>query len=256
MTYFGTKDYLLQVERGLVSGASIHHGSGRAVVVSSSFKVLSGLTISGVGALSVHITAATKVRYKAGNANNDADPAIGAQGVLVEGIDATGVEISETVDTNGTSAGSDSTLSFLRVNRISCGAVGAVGGCNQGSLVIQNAAGTLDMSTIDSVIGQSFNGWYTIPLNKTGYLLRMQAQTAEALPIRLLAFKKENILDVSVPTTGKVCLAYWQDMSERIVWDPEGAVKLPGLTDFWFETFGEGAASVISMTFDILLIDD
>jgi hypothetical protein len=110
---------------------------------------------------------------------DDTSAGTGAQTVTIEGLDANYAEISETVDMNGQTvdAGSTTTATFLRVNRMFVATAGTTN-TNEGTIYTstgtQTAGVPTDLTTVQASIapneGQSEHAAYTIPAGKTGYL--------------------------------------------------------------------------------------
>ena len=123
--------------------------------------------------------AATQVRVKAGNANDTAAGS-GARAVMIEGRNALGEIVTETLATAGASAGANSTNSYIRIHRAFVSASGtyatatASTGSQSADIVIENAAGTEDWLTIESsglTAGQSEIGAYMIPKGFDGFII-------------------------------------------------------------------------------------
>ena len=111
-------------------------------------------TVWPVGDLYPFPTAATQVRVAAGHADDDVG-GIGAITVTVEGLDADGVEISSTLQTNGTSPGTEiSSFSFWRINNVEVASVGDAGH-NVGPVSIENSTGGTTLGHIFAAHGAS-----------------------------------------------------------------------------------------------------
>ena len=111
----------------------------------------------------------------------------GARTVTIEGLDANYAAISETVELNGQTAdaGSTTTASFLRVNRMYVASAGA-SGVNEGVIYASTGTQTTgtpdDLTTIRATIaanaGQTLQAIYTVPAGKTMYLYALHASSA------------------------------------------------------------------------------
>jgi hypothetical protein len=101
----------------------------------------------------------------------------GARTVTIEGLDANYNEISETVDMNGQTAdaGSTTTASFLRVNRMYVATAGSTGDQTTGT---PNDLTTI-RARIDANAGQTLQCIYTVPAGKTLYLFQIWASSAD-----------------------------------------------------------------------------
>ena len=151
------------------------------------------------------VSGATQLRVKAGNANDTSDGS-GARSVFIEGIDANGELATETLATNGESAGSNSVNSYIRVFRgyvLTTGTYGTqLAGSHSADITIENAAGTEDWLTIDSngfSRGQSEIGAYTVPKGKAAYILDFEYSVDTSKVSKLLLFRRNNILDTAAP---------------------------------------------------------
>jgi hypothetical protein len=111
----------------------------------------------------------------------------GARTVTIEGLDANYAEITETVDMNGQTAdaGSTTTASFLRVNRMYVATAGATG-VNEGVIYASTGDQTVGVPDVASTIraridtnaGQTLQAFYTVPAGKTLYLYQIWASSA------------------------------------------------------------------------------
>lgn len=151
---------------------------------------------------------ATKLRIKAGNANDTAGGS-GARAVIIQGRDATGSLTTETLTTAGTSAGPLSENSYMRVHRawISESGTYATTGPDTGSqaadVVIENAAGTEDWVNIEGgsyKAGQSEIGGYTIPKGFDGFIysIHIVADTNKSADIAFFSAPKHFGLSSTV----------------------------------------------------------
>ena len=138
-----TADFLLEVQRGNVSGFSMLHKFGRNDGVPNG----SWEFINLLGFTAWPLSAATTVRVKLGNANDTAD-GTGAREITVKGIDSNFNEITEAIATAGTSASSNTSASFWRIHRAWVSACGTYGAANTAAVVIENGAGGTDLIQI------------------------------------------------------------------------------------------------------------
>ena len=112
--------------------------------------------------------------YFSSTSANDSIADIGARQVVVQGLDANYVEITDTVDLNGqTQAGTSQR--FLRVNRayvLTAGSSGTSIGTIYGSSEVGVAAGVPTGNVVVNMglLNQSQLGIYTVPAGRTFYL--------------------------------------------------------------------------------------
>ena len=119
------------------------------------------------------LTAATIIYFSSTSANDDITD-IGARQVVVQGLNASYVEISETVDLTGQTQ-AVTTQEFLRVNRayvLTAGSSGTSIGTIYGSSEVGVAAGvpTGNIVVNMGLLNQSQLGIYTVPAGRTLYL--------------------------------------------------------------------------------------
>ncbi|SRR3990167_6457222 len=102
---------------------------------------------------------------------NDNITGTGARTLMINGLDASYAEISESIILNGT-ASATTTKQFLRVNQIFVQNVGSN----------ETNVGEIDLFTGSNILarilvkqGQSHLGVYTVPASKTGFVIRMGA---------------------------------------------------------------------------------
>ena len=248
-------EYMIEVQKGNVPGASIVHKFGRNAAVPNG-------TFEGVNQLSAafnFLTAATTVRIKSGGNAADATAGAGAQVITIEGLDNTGAFASENLATNGASASGNTTTSFWRVFRvyIGDGAAGTYGGANVGDIVLENSGGGTDLIMIATGEGQSQYGAYAIPTGKTGYLMgvKVQADASKAADFKLCV--RNDLTDVTTPYSPRRIKFYWDGVlgSDNLMGNSPLLMIQP-LSDIWMEAQGGGAITEVSVDFEILLIDD
>lgn len=208
------------------------------------------------GAL-VWLTAALAVRIKAGgNAADDAGGA-GAITVIVEGLDATGVAISEAIATNGATVSSPTTATFIRVNRAFVSEAGTYATPVNTGIITIETTGAVVMTTIEAGKGESRDGVYTVPLAQTAYLRRFKGQVDEAKEGSIDLFQRQDILDVTAPVTGARHVLggirhKGADESNMTSYE-----QFPALTDIWCDlTTGATNATGASVEIDLLLVND
>lgn len=198
-----TKDVLLETARGRESEYSIVHKFGTNLAVGTSFVPVS----QGGIYQTPQVANATTLRVKAGN-DADRSTGDGAREVTIQGLDANGNEITDVLVTDGTSASTATTNTYIRLFRAFVSASGTYATTGTGShtadVVIENGAGGTDWATIESSDyprGQSQIGWYSIPTGKTGYMTSAYGQ-AEGLTntgFDIIFVYRPSILDGAAP---------------------------------------------------------
>lgn len=133
---------------------------------------------SSYGANSTYLTSAVAVRAHSYNANDTAAGA-GARTVRIEGLDANGAEVSETVSLAGVGYSGYTTQTFLRINKAVVASAGTNFGLNYDRIAIEDASanvlrviGFAETSTPGATYGAgvSTDGCYSVPAGYTAYV--------------------------------------------------------------------------------------
>jgi hypothetical protein len=257
MTYIANRNFLVEVSKGNIPKHSVVHKFGRnPSVANGAWEAITSYGQTGLTPLNIHLQTASTVRIKAGGNTNDDASGTHAREITVVGLDENGDEQSETIATNGVLASTATTTTFLRVYRAYVSAVGTYGEVNAAAIDIENSAGTIDMIQIPNAVGQSLFGGYTVPLGVTAYVMDITITTESAKPSNIIFFQRKNILDTSVPVSSARAVHFWNGL-EGIFHDVQlMPQKFEALTDLWFEALGDGAATAVTVDFEILLVED
>lgn len=252
-------DWPVNVARGIQPGLSDVHKFGKNAAIGTSFAPVS------VGGIyrTPQASAATTLRVKAGNAN-DAPGGSGARLITLIGLDASGNEIQEDIATNGTSAGTSSANSFLRLYRAFVKESGTYSSSSAGShsadVVIENSAGTEDWATIDSTDfpkGQTEIGAYTVPLGYTAYLNFVEVSTESTKDTDVLMFQRQGILDSAAPYQAMRIVLELGGIATAVNIRPKTPMgPFPELTDIGFMAKVATGTGEVDVDFEILLVKD
>jgi hypothetical protein len=207
---------------------------------------------------------ATALRVKAGDAD-DASDGTGARSIYIEGINASGDKVSEVIPTNGESAGSNSTNTYIRLYRAYVYESGTYGTQSAGShaadIVIENSAGTADWLTIDLdsgsfADGQSEVGAFTVPRGKTAYLLNIEYSVDVSKTTVLYLYKRNNILQTSAPY--KAIRKQFGIAAAKAAGDIQFKcpLKFEELTDIGFLAAVDNSTASVSVQFSLLIRDN
>jgi hypothetical protein len=250
-----TKEFLFQVKSGLVPGMQLVNKYGRNDAVPNGSWAHISLTPFSIANF---LTAATTVRIKAGGDANDTSGGTGAREVTVFGLDSNFQEASEAIATNGASASSSTTTQFWRVYRVYVSSVGTYTGNNVANVVIENTAGTIDLITIAAGEGQTQYGGFAIDIDYTAYLIGVNVTVDSNKTANVRCFTRENLDDTSAPMSPKRLRLHWDGLqSPGYVYKPRGAeFSLNGKSDIWFEAYGDGAVSQVSVDFELLMVSN
>lgn len=244
---------------GLVSGRSVVHKFGRNTAVGTTFVPVA---IGGIYR-TPQVSAATTLRVKAGNAADAAD-GNGARSIYLQGLDATGALIEETIATNGNSAGTASSQSFLRLFRAYVASSGtyasATAGSHQAAIVIENGSGGTNWATIDAANfpkGQTEIGVYTVPLGKTAHIPSLKIFVDSSKTATIIFFQRQNILETAVPYSAMREVAAYVGVKDGFIVKPYAPFgPFPALTDIGFMARVTSTTADVSVNFELILTDD
>ncbi len=250
-----TRDFLIDVMKGNIAGHSMVHKFGRNDdVANGSWEHVSLLPFSTAN----FRQSAVAMRVKAGGNAADTAAGAGAREVTIQGIDSTGAEVSEAVATAGAAASDATTATFWRVHRAWVSSAGTYGAANTGAIVIEDSGSGADFCTIAAGEGQTQYAGFTIPTGKTGYLLSVHVTVDSNKTANVRCFTREDYDTVAAPMSPKQLKLFWDGIqAPGFVYRPEGPeFSLAAETDIWFEAYGDGAASAVSVDFELLLVDN
>jgi hypothetical protein len=254
-----TRDFLIEVEKGNVPGHSIVHKFGHNGDVATANYV--PVTVNGIYR-TPQLGGATTLRIGIGDAADIDTTGAGARKIFVQGVDATGALVNDTLSTNGTSAGSVGSQAFMRIFRAYVAESGSYADATTpshvGEILIETSGGVewTTIHTDEFPTSQSEIGVYTVPLGKTAYLLNYTLTTNANKEISFLFFKRENILETAAPYSAMRLQFDRIGITVHIEGNFERGIRFPPLTDFGFMARAAGSGSQASASFDILLVDD
>jgi len=208
--------------------------------------------ITSLGAAHTFLTAATTIRIKAGNAADTADGA-GARTITVQGLDATGAEISETLTCNGGSAGAAGSKSFLRINRAWVATSGTYTGANTGDVVIENSAGGTDLAHIAATRGQTLQTVYTVPLGCEFTATGGHMTVASGKTVAIRCYQRRSILTVGAPFTARRIWYESVGVAEPTQMLLAAPLTFPALTDVWATGIVTATTAAVSVVFGGIL---
>ena len=213
------------------------------------------------------LTTATKVEVISSDVA-DASAGLGTRSVELHGLSATGVDQDEVIVMNGTTA-VESTLTYIRVNKLHNETVGTYGGSHKGDItcrvtgagsvqsLMTGEEGSVDTS-VQYGIGEASNGYWTVPLDKVMYItdITVNVQTGTNKSADVILYEREGILDTVAPMDPR-----------RIIWNrfgSEGAhsetfkshIKVKNLTDSFFSAKAEANGTRIDVKCRFYLLDD
>lgn len=256
MAYLTNTDYLIEVAKGNVAGASLVNKFGANISLASSYEVVS---IGGVYQ-TPQVSGATALYVRSSN-NNDTAFGSGAREITIQGLDATGVLTTASIATNGTSNSANFAGTWLRVFRAWVSGSGTYATLSApshiGSIELRSAtSGTwLTIDATDIAKGQSQVGSYTVPLGFTAYLLDYVVTMDSGKTVDFAFFTRENILETAAPYTAMRLLLQEMGLTVPFARKFGDPIKIPELTDIGF--FAEGATTPsVTVDFNLLLIEN
>ena len=207
------------------------------------------------------VSGATTLRIKAGGNVNDDVGGSGAREITLEGLDASGSMIIDTLITNGVSASSVSSKSFLRVYRVFVSLSGTYATVSTGShsadIVIENGSGGTDWATIHATgfpHSQSLIAVYSVPLGSTAFVDNIEVWVESTKIVDVIFFKRENILQTAAPYTAMRVQAEFTSVGGQESIDPHHPLgPFNELTDIGFMAKGASTPAV-SIHFLIMLV--
>ena len=212
------------------------------------------------------MTTAGKVEILSTNAA-DTSAGLGVRQVEVHGLSATGADQDEVITMNGTSA-VESSLTYIRVNKLHNENVGTYGGSHQGDVTcrVTGAGATLSImkgeegavnSGVQYGLGEASNGYWTVPLGKVLYItnVTVNVQSSGNNKCDIILYEREGILDTSAPMDPR-----------RIIWnrfDIQGEhteifkshIKIKQLTDLWFRAKSSTSTIRVDVKLHFYLLD-
>jgi len=250
-----TSSFLIEVQRGNVSGVKIVHKFGTSSVGTT----LQPVTLSGTYKTP---TSATALEFVSDNTNDTSDGA-GAREITIIGLDNNWKEVVQTIETSGTAPVALPT----DLTRLYCWYVSKSGtyadGTNfshAGTLTIREAGGGDVWSTINTTpapLGQSQIGVYTIPAGKSGFILTQDVYVDSNKVVDFILFQRPSADTVSAPYSPMRVVNKFIGVSGWAKFDfnaPIDAFVGPCDIGYLAKT-GTGTAD-ITVNFEILLVDD
>ena len=212
------------------------------------------------------LTGGTKVEVLSSNAA-DTSAGLGVRSVELHGLSVTGVDQSEVIAMNGTSA-VESSLTYCRINKLHNEDVGTYGGSHQGDVTCRvTSGGSIQSvmvgeegnvnSSVQYGLGEASNGYWSVPLGKVLYItdVTVNVQIGTNKTCDVILYEREGILDTAAPMDPR-----------RIIWNRfgiEGAhtekfkshIKIKALTDLWFRAKAEASGTRVDVKCHFFLVD-
>jgi hypothetical protein len=246
----GERNFNLEIARGVVNGFSLVSVFGRNPVLNTS-------TYEDVwysGGLITYLTVAVELRIKAGGNVADTAAGAGAQSIVVEGLDANFVAISETIVTNGDLASLPTSAQFLRVLKAYVLDTGTYGGSNTGDIIIETTGG-VTVAAMEALISATQIAAYTVPAATTAFIYGFVVVVDSSKNVEVQLLKRESADTIATPFTA------WRLISQSVgvagivpINRADGPLRIPEKTDIRFSALANANASAINVEFDIVLV--
>jgi len=246
----------LDISRGIGQGVTKNHKFGRNKVVGGTFVPIS---IGGIYQ-TPQANAATALRIHPGGNANDTANGSGARAITITGLNADGVEISETIATNGASASAPTVQQFIRLYRVFVSASGTyatqTASSHAGEIKIENAAGGTDWATItntDFPRAQSQVAAYSVPLHRTAFISSIKISSDAEKKVNLILFQRQQILQIAAPYEAmRIVEEYPQIAGVHDIHFDQPLGPFPELTDIGFMGKAASNTADISVSFEII----
>ena len=197
------------------------------------------------------------VRIKAGGNVQDTAAGNNAQEVTVMGIDSNLEETSEAIATNGALASAATSKTWWRIHRAGVTAVGTYTAANAAAVIIEDSGSAANFLTIAAGEGQTQYAGWTVPEGKTAYLLSVHVSIDSNKTANVRCMVRQNFNVVAPPMKSKRLKLHWDGLEGSFAYKPYGAeLVIPEKTDIWFEAYGDGAVSQVSVDFELLVVDN
>jgi len=248
----------LDIARSKFNYQSVIHKFGARIGLASTYQPVctNGIyqtpQVSGAVALRVN-----------GGAEQNSSSGTGAREITLEGLDQTGSLATETIIPNGTSDGTASITTFLRLFRAYVSASGTYATASAGShvsgtdIVIEDTSNN-EWLRIDASsgfpLGQSQVGVYSVPLGHEAYVWDYSITVDTGKDVDCLLFQRENILQTSAPYSAMRAVVNHYGVEQYVNLTPRIPIgPFPALTDIGWMAKGASTPGV-TVDFEIILI--
>ncbi len=181
------------------------------------------------------------------NDNDDDIAGIGAQSVILYGLDTNWDEIEEVVDLVGNGTSVPTTQLFIRLNRAEVQQVGTPHGNNEDNLEIE-ASGVV-IGVIVEGEGITKNGVYSVPNNFKMFITKLSVNSGDKKNMIFLN-KVEN---ADINTSPKIVI-YKTTKIKRPITLLEEIIEVESKSDVWISNFSDKKDQEISVLFSYYLI--
>ena len=242
-------NYLMDVATGDVSGSSIVFVQGYNPTLTTSWR---HLWYEGVNNYNF-LQAASTVRIKSGGNSNDTLAGSGARSVTISGLDENWDLVSETINTNGASASSATSTTFIRVNSAYVATVGTYSDRNTGDITIETTGGVI-LAIIPARYSISSSSIYTVPRNYRAHVIyySISPHTSGACDVQFRY--RTNADDVVVPVSPIITIHEIFDVNDEFHEQFHSLPAISGKTDLLVRAKFQSGSGTIACNYMILLV--
>jgi hypothetical protein len=199
-----------------------------------------------IGGAYVYLTSAQALEIVSDDVN-DTSAGTGARTVLIETLDANFDTVIQTISLNGTTP-VDLTGIHIRARRFIVMTAGS-GGENAGQLTLRVDGGGQTVAAALVGDNRTFLSHYTVPANKTAFLTRFLVTVGKGQDaICKLKFRPDG----AVFSSGAPLNVYQNDIQRPF----PTYLALAAKTDIKFTAISTNSGTVVSVTHDLILVDD
>lgn len=249
-----------QIARGNMRLAHIHHQFGRNTACGTSYEPVTDNGLYNTP----QVAGATQLRIKAGGNAADTADGSGARSVRLIGLNASGDEVQEVIDTAGASASSASTTSFIRLYHAHVETSGTYGTQSAGShaadITIENAAGTEDWAVIELngfPSAATCIGSLTVPRNHVGLItsVNITIDASGSKTMDVLFMQRSNILQTAAPYSPIIKIQEFLGLNagRDIIYDIP--FKVPELTDIGVLAKSSNGTNGVSVDMEVIMLE-
>jgi len=206
-------------------------------------------------------TSASTLEVLSDSTNDTNTAGSGARTVTIQGLDASWVEIEETVDLDGTTPVPTTAL-FLRVNRAFVTTTGTYGTGSDGDITIRiSGAGATQAlileTSADTVAwdyGQTQLGRYSIPAGKQAFLDTLQVGCESNKRADVTVFQRQGGDTVTAPFTSRRVVKSFEGINTYVETNYRAPLVFPEKTDIIVQArLSNGANGRVNVTYTMFI---
>lgn len=197
-----------------------------------------------------------KFRVKAGGNAADTSDGAGARTIQIAYLDDLGNEVQDQLTLAGALVSNETTVTGRRFIRAFVDTCGTILSNNTGNIIIENVTSGQVVGQIAAGKGQTLQSMFTVPLNYTAYLRRVEIDVAVGTnkDADVIMWQRTNAYVTSAPFGVKRIVKEWDAIQGEAVDEFKALPIFAPLTDLWFEGLGNGAATSIDVEYDLFCV--